>query len=420
MSGQHARLSPSGAHRWMACAGSLVLEDGLPDSTSIHAAEGTAAHELGAMCLTEGKDANAYLGRVLKADGYEFTVDENMADYIQEYVNRIREYANGNAELMVEQRVDFSRYVGIPDQFGTSDAVVLLQDELQVHDLKYGRGVQVDADNNKQLLLYALGTYDMASLLGDFKKVRLVIHQPRINGHLSEWDLSVDELLAFSVEALEAAQRTRDARDHVEVHGMSPAFNKYLNPGESQCRWCKAKARCPALMHEVLQTVDNDFEDLSQLEDLTPTEPAAMTNEHLGILIPKLTLIRDWCDAVHTLAFNELDAGNDVPGCKLVQSRRGNRSWTDASEVEKTMKSMRLKKEEMYNSKIISPTQAEKLVGSTPKRWTRLASLITQPKGKPTLVLASDKREPITPAIDDFADLNDVPNDVPLEAEDLI
>ena len=113
----------------MACADGVVIENGVPESTSIRSAEGTAAHELGAMCLTEGKDANAYLGRVLKADGYEFTVDENMADYIQEYVNRIREYANGNAELMVEQRVDFSRYVGIPDQFGTSDAVVLLQDE---------------------------------------------------------------------------------------------------------------------------------------------------------------------------------------------------------------------------------------------------------------------------------------------------
>jgi hypothetical protein len=125
-----------------------------------------------------------------------------MLDYVLRYVDTVWSLAEGN-ELMVEQRVDFSHIVGV-NSFGTADAVVIAGNELQIHDLKYGRGVQVDAEQNEQLQLYALGALEQFSLLYDFDSVRLFIHQPRLN-HVSEWALSVEELLAFGQRAQEAA-----------------------------------------------------------------------------------------------------------------------------------------------------------------------------------------------------------------------
>ena len=150
---QHARLSPSGADRWMQCPGSLVMEEGIPDTSSDFADEGTAAHELAGWCLTDGTAyAAGYLGRKIEVpsrDGKTKTtweVTQEMCDYVQEYVDAIRAKAE-HGDLYVETRVNFSRFVNVPDSFGTSDAIIVMdkQKELNVDDLKYGRGVRVYA-----------------------------------------------------------------------------------------------------------------------------------------------------------------------------------------------------------------------------------------------------------------------------------
>lgn len=392
----HARFSASGAHRWMLCPASLSLEEGCPNTSSAFADEGTAAHELAQMCLTERLDADAFIGRVIPVGERSFTVDDDMAGYVQQYVDAVRELADGH-ELLVEQRVDYSEAIGVGAGlgFGTADAVIITTcGELQVHDLKYGRGVKVDAEENHQLLLYALGASCQFEVAYDFDRVRLFIHQPRL-GHVSEWGCTIGEVDAFAMHA-KAAARSAAAKG-------APA-----SAGEKQCRFCKAKAVCPVLADTVKQSVVGDFDDLtaSDVEDATDLLGMA-SPKVLGGYMDVVDLVEGWCKAVRARVEGELQQGKPVPGYKLVEGRRGARRWADAGEAEAVLKSMRLPVETMYDLKLISPTSADKLAkaGSIgPRQWSRVTPLITQSPGAPSVTPDSDPRPALNVA-DDFETL---------------
>lgn len=381
----HALRSPSGAHRWIACPGSVALEAKYPNTSSKYAAEGTAAHELASMALSAGTDARAYLGRVIEADGHDFEVDDDMAEHVQTYLDRVRLYTGSDGCLLIEQRLPIGQITNEEGATGTGDAVILLGDELQVHDLKFGRGVEVYAAENEQLMMYALGALYQYEALGPFTRIRLCIHQPR-RDHFDEWDCTVADLRAFE-------QRAKDS-----LGGTT------LNPGDKQCRFCKAKAECPALVGHISALV---FDDLDALTG-EATEPAPLTEckpNLLSTFMSKLDLIDAWCMAVRAAVEVKLFAGEAVPGYKLVEGKRGNRKWSDEEEVAKALKSMRLKHEQMYEYSLISPPKAEKLLKETPKRWEKVQALITQADGKPSVAPESDRRPTLVVKPLDFEDL---------------
>ncbi len=378
----HAKLSPSGAHRWMVCHGSVALEAPFPDSSSSFAAEGTLAHEIASECLISGADPAQVIGQPAIVDGFDFIIDQTMVDHVKDYMKLVREYAEGG-ELLVEKRVGIGHLTGEEGAGGTSDAIIIKGSEIIIVDLKYGMGVRVDADNNPQLMIYALGALNEYDLIGDFDTVTMVIHQPRLN-HVSEYSIPISELLTFADDVRHAADKVR---------WEDPA----LVPGEKQCKFCKAKAVCPALRAEMADVVGGSA-DLSDFADLVAREITSETSDnYLPVAMSKIEMIEQWCKAVRAETERRLLAGQPVTGYKLVEGRAGNRDWRDAKVVEEMMKkTFRMRDDQVYDFKLISPTKAEKVFKENPKRWANLQEQIVRSEGKPSVAPATDKR----PAMD--------------------
>jgi hypothetical protein len=370
----------------MRCPGSVQACADLPDESSKFADEGTAAHFLASECLGRGDEPFSHLGRTIlvSRDGAEwlpegwaagnaassFLVDQDMCLAVRDYVDYVRgvSKATGGA-LLVEQRLPISSLTGESGAHGTADAVILAEREIIVIDLKYGRGVAVSAADNEQLQIYALAALREFGLAQDFDRVRMVIHQPRL-GAVSEATLSIDDLADFGERVLEAA-------------GFTQYPDALLNPSEEACRWCRAKATCPALRAEVVE-----------LFGAVPA-PQAESADVLADCMAKVDLIEGWCKAVRAEVETRLLTGKPVRGWKVVQGKKGNRKWSSDADAEAMLKAMRIPHDRMYDYAVISPTSAEKLAKAEvigPRQWPRVAALITQAEGKPSVAPESDKR----------------------------
>ena len=403
----HAKLSPSGAHRWMRCPGSVVLEAEYPDVGSSYAREGTAAHELAALVL-ESPPATAqdYVGKRIEfeddGETVHWPITQDMADHVDDYVRLVRERAEGKT-LFVECRLPIGHITGETGATGTSDVVIIdhANKTIEVIDLKFGMGVRVNAEDNEQTQMYALGALEEYGILGDFDHIAMLIHQPRLN-HVSEWVIPVEQLLDFGAFATKRSHLTREAE------ALSYGITDYLDPGEKQCRFCKAKATCPSLRAEITEVVGGSTAcTFDEFLEFTP-EPVDMQtgDNYLPIAMAKVGMVEDWCKAVRAEVERRLLAGQNVDGYKLVEGKRGHRKWSGDDAVEALFKSFRLRQDEMYDFSLISPTKAEKLFKENPKRWAKVQDLITQNTGKPSVAPATDKRPALAvqSVADDFRD----------------
>ena len=371
---QHAVLSASSAHRWLHCTGSPLLEKEFPDTTSVYAQEGTLAHELCELKLkkyttvmTKGTYTRAH-NKIMKSELWQNEMEGTSEAYL-EYVKGIMLACEIAPAVLIEKRVDFSRYV--PEGFGTADCLILAGDTLHVIDYKHGKGVVVDADHNPQMMLYALGAMDELSLLYRFKSVHMVIVQPRVN-NISEFTMSADELIEWGETVVKP-------KAEAAISGNGP-----FEAGD-WCRFCRAKQQCKTRY----ESNDLLYPQLSAQHD-----PRLITLEELGEYLKRGRDMAAWLEDMKEYALSESLAGTDVPGWKAVEGR-GSRAFTDTDEAVDTLIKNGIDESVLYERRVLTLAQMEKAVGK--KAFGEIVgNLVVKNPGKPTLVEESDKRPKIT------------------------
>lgn len=372
----HALLSASGAHRWMNCTPSAILETQFPDTTSEAAKEGTLAHELAEAKVMhymhiDGFTKRKLTTRINKMKKNPLWQDE-MDKYTDEYLDFIKTEALSykvHPFVKVEEKIDLTAYV--PDGFGTADCIIIAAGVLQVIDLKYGKGVPVSPERNEQLMLYALGAYAKYGFLFDIKSVKLSIVQPRID-NTSSWVITIESLLEFGEMVKEKAK--------IAIKGEGAH-----NPGD-WCRFCRAKRNCRAKADENVK-----------LAFATEKKPPLITNEEVGEYLRLGEDVAKWLSDLKDYALTECLAGKDVPGWKAVEGR-SSREWTNMEEAFNAIIKDGMDEAMLYERKPLSLAQVEKLMGKARFNDVCMRYVIKKP-GKPTLVTESDKREAITSKI---------------------
>lgn len=374
----HARLSASGAKKWINCPGSIQLEENFEDKPSQFAEEGTNAHALGEAKIrlaTKEYNRTKYHNAIRNLE-----ITEDMEDYAESYKNYVIERYNSalqktpDAILMLEQRLDFSKYV--PDGFGTGDAVIIAEGKLEIIDLKYGKGVEVSAVDNPQLRLYALGAYEAFDMLYGFDTVELTIYQPRLDNISSE-NISVAELLEWGESVKKAAQLAND--DSV----IECVAGKHCDTG-----FCKARPVCRAYAEERQKMAVYDFKP-----------PAMLTVAEIADIIEQSASLEKWAKLVCDYALEQAyKHGVEYPGYKVVEGRSNRKYSKPDSEVAKILTDNGYQESDILVHKLKGITDIEKLLGK--KTFAEvLGSYVVKPPGKPTLVCSEDKRPAINSAM---------------------
>lgn len=409
----HATFSPSSSARWMTCAASYPLHQQQPSTK--FAAEGTAAHTLAGRAFTYKKPCAFWIGEQIQADSFVFVVDQEMADYVQQYVDYVYSLTQPDDTLLIEQKLEFSEAIGVPDQFGTGDAVLLKASgtHLDVIDLKYGMGERVDAEENTQGLTYAVAALETyAPVFPDVETITIHIHQPRLD-HVTVFETDRARVEQHAKDIRAAAVACLAAELDAECGEIDPV---HYNPTDKACRWCSHKPHCDALRQKVADEVYGDFKALDDPSSLAVgPAPRVPAGERLGAIFGVLDLIEDWTRAVRGEVERMVQGGMTVVGpdglpMKLIEGKKGNRSWTDAAAAEAALVGL-LPPEKAYRPReIITPSAADKLLNkkATKLQWETLVPLVTQAPGRPKVVMGSHPGAPYQPSATEaeFANLD--------------
>lgn len=373
---KHAYLSASSSHRWLSCPPSARLCAEKPDQTSPYAKEGTDAHT-----LCEYKVLTA-LGKkvtdpVPDLDFYSAEM-ENCASkygsYVMEQLEQIRLICP-DPQIMVEQRLDFSRWV--PDGFGTGDCIIVADDILHIIDYKHGLGILVEADHNPQMMCYALGALELFDGIYDISTIRMTIFQPR-RDNVSTFECTKEELLAWA--------------DNTLAPTAALAFDGQgeFSAGE-HCQFCKVKATCRKRAEHNLELAKYDF-----------AMPDILDRFEIAAILEKVDTLTSWASDIKEYALQQALSGVTYEGFKVVEGR-ANRKYSDEEAVAFRVKDAGF---DPYEKKVLGITAMTSLLGKK-KFEELLGSLVINPQGKPALVPDSDKRPAMNTAKDDFKEENE-------------
>lgn len=378
----HAKLSASGSEKWMTCTPSAKMEEPFPDEQSVFSAEGTFAHAV------FEQELNNFLGRPvdpLDPEECEKYDTKDLRDHVhsavEAVIQRIQEAYSvcKDPKILIEQRLDFSAWV--PEGFGTGDAVIITDDLIEVMDLKYGKGIVVDAVNNSQMRLYGLGAYNEMAHLYDIKRVRMTILQPRLNNYPVE-EMPIDKLLDWARDEVKPKAKLAWAGEGDLVAGAHC----------SDC-FCRARFQCPERAKVAYELAQQDF---------ALKEPKLLTVQQLSEVLSKADMAIDWLNDVKAYALKQAERGETVPGYKLVEGR-SNRKYSDQDAVAERLISAGIDEALIYEKSLLGITAMEKVLGK--KEFARLLEeLVVKPAGKPTLVPEGDKRPALTAAASADAD----------------
>lgn len=403
--GEHSPLGPSSSKRWINCPGSVAASVGATDDESVYAAEGTAAHYLSELCRRGNLPAIDWLGHIFVVGKYKFTVDEEMADSVQSFVDWVQEQPG---TPLIEQRVGYSdsfresTIERFGPAFGTLDDARLVDSDCYITDFKHGKGVQEWAKENTQLLCQALGVYKDFGYLYEISGFWLQISQPRLN-HFDSWYISVPKLLEWE--------------GRLQGYGAAIEQATQFKAGD-WCKFCRIRKKCAVRANSSIQLVigdameEGDFEDLDA-EHMQVTAMRAqnglqhITDERLAEILPSLDIIKACLKDLEKRAVEALMAGKELGGWKLVAGRAGSRKFIDDKIAAEKLQSLDVDPYEPR--KLISVAVAEKALGKAEfGRRFKLTEDFTKPDGKPKLAPPSDKRPALTSMTEaDFEDLDD-------------
>lgn len=396
----HARLSASGSERWLNCQQSVRKEEGYKNTSSIYAEEGTLAHELAEAELRNFKDPsgtnmlmfqeyfegrvfefnNAYTAKVTLSELY--TEVAKYVDVVKEEFNMLLAQ-NEFTELFVEQKLDLREV--IPDGFGTGDAVIVSDGLMVVCDLKFGKGVEVDATENSQLMLYGFGAYMANKDFYHITRVKVMVIQPRIN-NVSSFEISVKDLLDWAYGVVKPTAE------------LAMAGKGELKSGK-WCKFCKAKADCSQYAEDSMKTMQLAFYD-----EYEPESPDTLNMKQIAFVLKHGEAAKQWVDAVFAKAKELLLDGKEVEGYKLVEGRSVR---AIADEEGLVTKLNELGVSEIYKEpKLKGITDLEKLVGKKVFN-VECSPYIVKPKGKPTIAPESDKRQALELSTIDASSFDD-------------